>query len=180
MAKALSPAAKAGIKNGDVVLNFNGKKVADSRHLQLEVADVKPGSTVPVEVLRDGAKQTLQVTVKQLPGTEQLAENNSNSSADTGTLNGVGVGDLDQQARSQFNIPREVHGAVITQVDPSSASADAGLKPGDVIEEINHHAVKNADDAVSLTTNPTDKRTLLRVWANGGSHYIVVDESKEG
>ena len=175
-----SPAAKAGIKDGDVVLNFNGKKVADSRHLQLEVADVKPGSTVPMEVLRNGEKQTLQVTVKQLPGTEQLAENNSDSSADTGTLNGVGVGDLDQQARTQFNIPKNVSGAIITQVDPSSPSADAGLKPGDVIEEINHHAVKDANDAVSLTTSPTDKRTLLRVWANGGSHYIVVDESKEG
>ncbi|HEX4349262.1 MAG TPA: DegQ family serine endoprotease, partial [Verrucomicrobiae bacterium] len=175
-----SPAAKAGIKNGDVVLDFNGKKVADSRHLQLEVADVKPDTTVPVEILRNGEKQTLQVTVKQLPGTDQLAENNSDSSADTGTLNGVGVGDLDQQARSQFKIPRDVHGAIITQVDPSSPSADAGLKPGFVIEEINHHAVKDANDAVSLTTGPTDKRTLLRVWANGGSHYIVVDESKEG
>jgi len=175
-----SPAAKAGIKAGDVVLNFNGKNVADRRRLQLEVADVKPGSTVPVEILRDGAKQTLNVTVKLLPGTEQLAENTSDSSSDTGTLNGVGVADLDQQARSQFNIPKTVSGAIITEVNPSSASADAGLKPGDVIEEINHHAVKDANDAVSLTESPTDKRTLLRVWANGGSHYVVVDESKPG
>jgi len=88
------------------------------------------------------------------------------------------VTDLDQQARSQFNIPKTVSGAIITEVNPSSASADAGLKPGDVIEEINHHAVKDANDAVSLTESPTDKRTLLRVWANGGSHYVVVDESK--
>ena len=73
-----------------------------------------------------------------------------------------------------------ITGAVITQVDPSSASADAGLKPGDVIEEINHHAVKSADEAVNLTANPADKRTLLRIWANGGSHYVVVDESKNG
>jgi serine protease Do len=85
---------------------------------------------------------------------------------------------MDPEARAQFNIPKSVTGAVITQVDPSSASADAGLKPGDVIEEINHHAVKNADDAVNLTSNTSDKRTLLRVWADGGSHYIVVDESK--
>jgi len=173
-----SPAAKAGFQDGDVVLEFNGKKVTDSRHLKLEVADTKPDSTVPVQVLRDGENKTLTVTAKQLPGTEQLADNNSNSSTDTGTLNGVGVADLDQQVRSQFNIPKAVSGAVITQVDPASPSADAGLKPGDVIEEINHHAVKTVDDAVNLTTNPADKRTLLRVWANGGSHYIVVDESK--
>ncbi len=173
-----SPAAQAGFKDGDVVLSFNGKKVADSRHLQLEVADTKPGSTVPAEVLRDGGKQTLSVTVKQRPGTEKLAENDSDTSKDTGTLNGVGVADVDQQVRSQFNIPKNVTGAVITEVDPSSASADAGLKPGDVIQEINHHAVNNANEAVSLTENPADKKTLLRVWANGGSHYIVVDESK--
>jgi serine protease Do len=80
--------------------------------------------------------------------------------------------------RGQFNIPKSVTGAVITQVDPASPSADAGLKPGVVIEEINHHPVKSADDAVSLTEKPGNKKTLLRVWADGGSHYIVVDESK--
>ena len=176
--QADSPAAKAGFKDGDVVLEFNGRKVTDSLHLRLAVADTKPGSSVPVEVLRNGKKETLKATVQQLPGSEQLAGNEPGSSKDTGTLNGVGVADVDPQLRSEFNIPKNVNGAVITQVDPSSASADAGLKPGDVIEEINHQAVKGADDAVNLTSNPSDKRTLLRVWANGGSHYVVVDESK--
>ena len=56
-------------------------------------------------------------------------------------------------------------------MEPGSAAAEAGLKPGDVIQEINHHAVKNADDAVQLDRRiHADKRTLLRVWANGGSH----------
>jgi serine protease Do len=142
------------------------------------VADTKPGSTVPIEVLRNGESKILQVTVRQLPGSEQMAQNESSTSKDNGTLNGVGVADVDSQMRNEFHIPKTVNGAVITQVDPSSASADAGLKPGDVIEEINHHAVKGADDAVNLTTNPTDKRTLLRIWADGGSHYVVVDESK--
>lgn len=175
-----SPAAKAGFKEGDVVVEFDGKKVSDRRHLKLEVADTQPGATVPVTVMRDGAKETLKVTVKQLPGTEELAKNDSDKSGDTGTLNGVGVGDLDQQIRREFNIPKTVNGAVITQVDPSSPSADAGLKPGDVIQEINHRTVKNADDAVNLTSNPADKKTLLRVWSNGGSHFVVVDESKAG
>ena len=173
-----SPAQKAGFKDGDVVIDFNGKKVADSHQLRFEVADTKPGTTVPVEILRNGEKQTLKVTVKALPGSEGLAQNNTENNNDTGTLNGVGVADVDQQARAQFDIPKNVTGAVITQVDPSSASADAGLKPGDVIEEINHHPVKSADDAVNLTTNPQDKRTLLRIWADGGSHYVVVDETK--
>jgi len=143
------------------------------------VMNTRPGATVPVKIERNGEKENLKVTVAQLPGTEQVAQNQSGNSQDTGTLNGVGVADLDQQARSEFNIPKHVTGAVITEVDPASPSADAGLKPGEVIEEINHHPVKNADEAVNLTTKSTpDKRTLLRIWGDGGSHYVVVDESK--
>jgi serine protease Do len=175
-----SPAEQAGFKDGDVVLAFNHKKITDSRHLKLVVADTKPGTTVPVEIQRSGEKKTLTVTVKPLPGTEELADNHPGNASDNGTLNGVGVADLDTQARQQLNLPKQVSGAVITQVDPSSPSAEAGLKPGDVIEEINHHAVKGAEDAVKLTEHAGDKHTLLRVWANGGSHYVVVDESKEG
>ena len=67
---------------------------------------------------------------------------------------------------------------MVTQVDPTSAAADAGLKEGDVILEINRHPVRSADDAVHLTTNVKDKLTLLRVWSANGSHYLTVDESK--
>jgi serine protease Do len=171
------PADKAGLKNGDVVVEFNGHAVTDSRRLQLEVAGTKPGSTVPMEVLRDGAKKSLDATVKQLPGNDKLADNDSNNTEDTGTLNGVQVADLDQQAHDQFNVPKDVKGAVITQVDPGSAAAEAGLKSGDVIQEINRKPVKDAEEAVKLTEKSDTKRTLVRVWANGGSHYIVVDES---
>ncbi len=87
------------------------------------------------------------------------------------------VSDLDPQARQQFNIPKDVNGALITQVDPTSAAAQAGLQPGDVIESINRHPVKDADEAVQLTEHPGSKQTLVRVWDNGGSHYVVVDES---
>jgi len=173
------PADKAGFKSGDVVVAFNNHTVADSRRLKLEVADTAPGTSVPVEILRDGARQKLEVTVKPLPGGEPLAEAASPGAADTGTLNGVGVGDLDQAARQQFHVPQNVHGAVVTQVDNGSAAAAAGLKPGDVIEEINRHPVKSADDAVQLTEKAASKQTLVRVWENGGSHYVVVDESSQ-
>jgi serine protease Do len=174
------PADKAGLKDGDVVLKFDGHEVTDSRHLQLEVAETKPGTTVPVLVIRDGAEKKLNLTVANPPGTDQLADANANNGTDTGTLNGVGVGDLDQVSRQQFHLPEAVKGAVVTQVDPSSAAAEAGLKPGAVIEEINHHAVKSADDAVRLTENTGSKQTLLRVWQDGASHYVVVDESANG
>jgi serine protease Do len=174
------PAAKAGFTDGDVVTEFNGHSVIDSRHLRLEVAETQPGTKVPVEILRNGESKKLEVTVRAIPGSDQLAEASPADNSDNGTLNGVGVGDLDDSARDQFHVPKEVKGAVVTQVEQNSPAAEAGIKTGDVIEEINHHAVKNADDAVQLTAKTTSKQTLVRVWENGGSHYVVVDESKEG
>lgn len=174
------PAAKAGLKDGDVVVQFNGKKVRDGRELQLTVAETKPNSKVPVEVIRDGTAKTLNVTIGQLPGTEKLAQANPKNAQDTPTLQGVGVSDLNSQARQQYEIPHNIQGAMVTEVKPDSAAAEAGLKPGDVIESINRHPVKNAEQAVQLTENSKDKQTLLRIWSNGGSHYVVVDESQTG
>src|SRR6267378_3688835 len=176
-----SPAEKAGLRNGDIIVEFNGKKVIDSRHLKLEVARITPGESVPVKILRDGSTKNLEVKVKEMPGTENLAKNDDqNKNEDNGTLNGVTVGDLDSRARQQFDLPANVKGVVITDVQQDSAAAEAGLKPGDVIQEINRQPVKTAEEAVHLTEKPDTKRTLLRVWRNGGSRYLVVDESKAG
>ena len=174
------PADKAGFKNGDVVLEYNSKKVTDSRRLRLAVGETKPDTTVPVKILRDGSSKTLEVTVQPMPGSEELAKNNTPNGSDNGTLNGVGVSDLDQQARQELKVPDSIKGVVVTEVQADSPAAEAGLKQGDVIQEINRHPVKTADEAVRLTENTKDKVSLLRIWSNGGSHYLVVDESKAG
>jgi serine protease Do len=174
------PADKAGLKNGDVVLEYNGKKVRDSRYLKLTVGETKPGTKVPVKILRDGSPRSLEVTVQELPGSERLAQSGAPKEADNGTLNGVTVSDLDAEARQQFNIPDSVKGVIITDVEPDCAAAEAGLKPGDVIQEIDKQPVKTAEEAVRLTEHPKDKVTMLRIWSKGGSRYVVVDESKAG
>ncbi|MBK7998884.1 MAG: DegQ family serine endoprotease [Verrucomicrobia bacterium] len=174
------PAEKAGLKSGDIVLEFNGKAVTGSRQLKLQVARVKPSESVPVKVLRNGSTKTLEVTVRELPGSEQVAKADNSSSADGEALKGVAVGDLDAQTRREMNVPANVHGAVVLDVEEGSAAREAGLKPGDVILEINRQPVKDAEDAVKLTENPKDKTTLLRIWSNGGSRYVVVDESSAG
>ncbi len=175
-----SPAEKAGLQSGDLILDYNGKKVTDSRHLKLEVARSQPGETVPVKVLRDGETKTLNVTVRELPGTEHIAKNDKQDAEDTGTLNGVTVADMDRAARQQFDIPSTVKGVVVTDVEQNSAAAEAGLRPGDVIVEINRKPVRSAEEAVKMTEKGSDKTTLLRVWRDGGSRFVVVDESNVG
>src|ERR1017187_2090449 len=115
-----------------------------------------------------------------MPGSEELAKNNTPNGTDNGTLNGVGVSDLDQQARQELKVPDSIKGVVITEVQPDSPAAEAGLKQGDVIQEINKHPVNTAEAPVRLPDNTKHKASLLRLWRNGGSHYVVVDESKAG
>jgi serine protease Do len=177
-----SPAARAGLQSGDVIVKFGGKDVTDAMHLKLTVAEVVPGTKVPAEVLRDGRAKTLTVDVADLPRDGRVArddaETDQSAGHDTGTLNGVSVADLDSQARHEFDVPANVHGALVTNVDPATPAAAAGLQSGDVIEEINRQPVNNGDEAVKLTENPPTKKTLLRIWNQSGSHYLVVDETK--
>lgn len=178
--KAGGPAAKAGLEAGDIITELNGRKVEDSRTLRLRVAETAPGTSVAMKVLREGETKTIRVTIKELPGQELLAKNEKSAASDDGVLNGVTVADVDSQARRQTDLPRNIKGALITEVSPSSPAAEAGLRPGDVITEINRQPVRSADEAVKLTETAKDKTTLLRVWSNGGSRYVVVDESKNG
>lgn len=178
---AKSPAEKAGLEAGDVITEFAGKAVNDSRHLKLQVARVRPGQQVDVKLLRDGKEKALTVSVGELPNSDKLAKNSRDSKADdNGTLNGVAVDELTRQFRNQLNIPGNVQGALITGVDPNSAAYGAGLREGDVILEINRERVSSAADAVKLTENAKDKTTLVKVWSHGGQRFVVVDESKVG
>jgi serine protease Do len=177
-----TPAAKAGLKEGDVIIEYKGSKVLDNRQLRLNVAQTSPATKVTLKILRDGKEKTLHATLEELPA-DQLASNKEGGrgrgpSNRSDTLDGVEVTDLDPRLRRQFGIPSHVIGALVTQVDPDSSAYDAGLRAGSVIMSINRQPVKSADDAVDLTEKQEGQRLLLRVWYQGGSQYIVVDASK--
>jgi serine protease Do len=173
------PAEAAGLKSGDVIEEFDGKPVDDVAQFKIRVAESAPGSKVSLKVNRNGETKDFDVTLRSLPE-NRTAMRSEKSSKREETLAGVGVSDLDESIRRELNIPANVQGAVVTQVSPDSAAYEAGLRSGDVITEINHQPVRNAQDAINDTTKPESDQTLVKVWSKGGSHYLTVNESNQG
>jgi serine protease Do len=184
-----SAAQKGGLKDGDVIIEFNGKKVADPRSLQLAVAQTPPGTKVNLRVLRGEPGQkpverNLNVTLGTLPK-NAFAGMQGNEPSESGgskmdSLDGVEVTDVDPQARRQYDIPNNIRGALVVNVDPDSNAAEAGLRAGDIILEIDHKAVRNAEQAVQLSEQAKGDSILLRVWSQSGSglagtRYLTVD-----
>jgi len=181
-----TPAQKAGIQPGDVIVEFNGKKVTDADNLSLMVSECSPGTEAAVKLIRNGHEKNFTVKLAELPG--QVGQNSNGRNTGPGNsnndaLDGVTVSDLDPQSRQELRIPADVQGAVVTEVGPDSNSADAGLQQGDVIVEINHQPVKDAEEAVKLCTQAKGDRILIRVWRHSGNFsgmtYLSVDNTKK-
>ena len=181
-----SPAAKAGLVDGDFVTEFDGQKIKDMRHLRLMVSQTAPGKKVTLKIVRDGKEKTLTATLGEMPkeGLARIgqAQPGERGESKTDALDGVEVTDLDAQARREAGVPGNIRGALVTKVDQDSNAADAGVRAGDVIVEINRQAVHNADDAVALSEKAKGDRILLRVWrggeGRGGMLWLTVDNAK--
>lgn len=180
-----TPAAKAGLQPYDVITEFNGRKVPDSRQLRLWVAQTAPNSKVTLKVVRDGKEQTRNITLGELP-TDQASfgpggRRSPQQQAEPEALDGVEVADLDARVRRQFDIPSNIRGALITNIDPESNSAAAGLRPGDVIVEIERQKVANAQEAIDLSAKlKADQPVLLRIYSprSGGTRVVIVEAEK--
>jgi serine protease Do len=182
-----TPAEKAGIKSGDVILAINGKDVSDAQSLMLAVSECSPGSPATVKLLRNGQLQTITVNLAELPVRMSKNQNERNTS-DSGSptadaLDGVQVADLDNYVRQQLRIPEVLRGALVTDVQRESNSAEAGLQRGDVIVEINREPVNSAADAQRLGRGSKGGQILIKVWRrNGdmaGTRYVSVDNTRE-
>jgi serine protease Do len=173
---AKSPAEKAGMQPGDVVVEVNGKQVEGPRELQLMVAAISPGSKVEVKLVRDGQPKTVSVELSERPSAKVSANEKPAAPDEPDVLDGVTVGDIDADARKKFGLPEGSKGVIITEVDPDSASAEAGLKVGDVIHEINREPITSSKQAVDMSEKvKKDKKVLLRVSTKGSSRFVVVE-----
>ncbi len=174
-----SPAEDAGLKAGDVVTEFNGKTLSDSRQFRMMVAQTPPGTKAPLKLIRDGKEQSVAVKFGELPANalakSGVRSSESRRSSGTSLFGGVSVDDLDARERRQRNVPSHIQGALVAGVDPLSSAAAAGLRPGDVILEINRLPVSSAEAAARVAEMVKSGQVLLRVWSQGGTHFLVLE-----
>ncbi len=171
--EADSPAAKAGLKVGDVITELNGHAVNDAGELQVEVGQKQPGTTIHLKVMRNGSSEEIPVTLEAMGARDHESES---ASAEHGKPRwGLGLEDLTPQTRQQVQANSNIQGAVIDHVVPGSPADNAGLQRGDVILEINRKPMKSADDVRNaLSSVPQNEDALVLVWSNGSSTFRVL------
>ena len=157
-----SPAEKAAIQPGDIIQKFNHKPVNDFQDLRRSVAEVDADTTVPIELLRNGKKLSVNAQIAERPPGAQLSQMpplqtpslrpglrspgmHPAPGADADSLQGVQVADLVPALTRSMNLPRDVQGVIVSEVEPGTPAAEK-LQPGDVIEQIDQQAVASVAD----------------------------------
>jgi serine protease Do len=167
-----SPAARAGLRRGDVIVKFDGEEVDDYAQFRLRVARTAVGRKVNLEVLRDGRRVSLQVTVEEMPGEE--GEGGGGEEAPAGTLEGIDVEELTPALIRRLGVPRQTRGVVVNDVAEGSAAAEAGIRPGHVILEVNRRPTSTVA-AFRAAARAVGKGTaVLLVQQGESSAYVTV------
>jgi serine protease Do len=177
-------AEKAGVKSGDVIVKLNGQRADDIAAFRNTVANMMPGTKVELEIFRNGKPQAISVTLAER-GSNGVALGNPAAPSPApvkvpDVLDGVTVADLNSELRKRFAIGDDVKGALITQVNPDSACADADVRAGDVIVDIDGKHIATADEAVKLSEEVKTKTSVrLRISRKGATQFVVVEERKD-
>ena len=162
-----SPADRAGIKPGDVILEFNGKTVSSADDLVSMVTSTAPGTRVNVVISRNGMRQTIPVTI------EELQVGNESSSSNGGTGFGLALADLTPDFARRLGLPAGTQGALIEYVQQGSPAQLAGLRPNDVILEVNHMAVPSAAEAANALRQAGSSQVVFLLISRGGNQMFV-------
>ena len=177
---AAGPASRAGMKPGDVIVEFNGRPVQDNVALVAMVMATKPGTTVPVTIVRDRKKQTLNVTIDELDlemeaGAESARGTAPENEERTATGFGMHVGPITPDVARDAQLPRGRGGAMIVNIDRNSPAFNAGLSPGDVILEVNRQAVTSVTQ-VSKALQSADAGTpvFLLIWRENHELFVTM------
>jgi serine protease Do len=164
------PAQKSGVQRGDLILEVNGKPVEDSRELRMTISMMSPDATVKLKLVRDGAPSDVTVKLGELPAEKEQAKTEEGTSEQA--LDGVTVENLDAQSARQLGLPAATAGVVVTDINPTSPLASAGLRRGDVIQEVNHQPVKNVAQ-LEEAARKAGKNPLLLVNRQGSTLFLA-------
>jgi len=177
------PAAKAGLQPGDVILEVNGKPIANRDELVQLVVGLKPSTTVPVRIIRDKAEKTVNVTIGELDLESESQRASTDSEDEGGDANegfGITLGNLTAERARRLGVPSGTSGALITDVDPSGSAARSGVRPGDIILQVNRKPVTSAAEAVrALQAVRTGGTAFLLVWRNNQEIFVPVRKGTE-
>jgi serine protease Do len=168
------PSAKAGLKAGDIIRKFDGEDVGGRDQLISMVTAANPGTVATLDILRDGQPMTLKVTLGERPeNIAQAGQPGSSKGPTEGTLRGISVQNLTADLRNRLGVSPETQGVVISNIDPDSPAADAGLQQGDIIQSINRQPVRNVEDFNRLAA-AAKGQTLLRINRQGTGIFVVI------
>jgi serine protease Do len=169
-----SPAEKSGLKRGDIILEFNGKKVSDVGNLRNMVAQSKVGAEIPLTIIRSGKEYAINVTTTELPKdlTEPAPGSIPEDTAIDG-LAGLNVIELTREISRQLGLPKDEKGVVVVRVDPGSSVEDAGLRKGDVIQEVDREKIAGLDDYTRIMADVHSGNTVLMFINRGGKKFYV-------
>ncbi|HET8697026.1 MAG TPA: Do family serine endopeptidase, partial [Gammaproteobacteria bacterium] len=153
------PAAHAGVQQGDVITKFNGETVDSSRTLSRLVAAAAPNKPAKVTVWRDGRSRELSVDLGEAAQDEAVAANDTRGggSAQAAAAAGLRLRPLTADDRAALGLPSSVTGAIVASVEPGSAAAEKGIRPGDVITRVNNKAVENVADTVAALNSARER-----------------------
>jgi serine protease Do len=167
-----TPASRAGLKKGDVILKVNGEPVGAMNQLHVQIAQFAPGTQIKLQIWRNGSTQDVSVKLDEFKDQDEKVASAEVTGA---ALEGVQVQDLSSDIIQQLNLPAGTHGVVVTSVDPSSAAAAAQLNRGDVIQEVNHKPISNTSDYQQALSGVGKQAVLLLVNHGGVTGYVVVE-----
>jgi serine protease Do len=168
-----SPAAKAGLKPGDVVTALDGKAVRNPRDLARSVADLRPGAKADLKLWRDGAEASLRVDIAAQPGTERARPGAEQSNA---PRIGVSLIPITPEARASLRLPNDAKGALVQAVEPNSRAQEAGLRRGDVIIGVGTATTDDAEAALRALreANAAGGAVAVRIMRDGKPAFIAV------
>ncbi len=164
-----SPAKKAGLKSGDIILKMNGHNVYDIGELRNKIALTPPGTKVTFDILREGKHKTITVTIEEKPGTVTVAANRHEVLKQLGLV----VQNLTPDLAQQFGY-REGQGVLVAEVEPGSLAANAGIESGQLIEEVNRVKVHTVKEFLkALSRSQKTKSVLLKIRDGDISRYVA-------